>query len=67
MITSSEIILVSPQGDRSYVIEEFRSDDGRWTRVEGLRDNGDFEQVMLDRYPEVQAQFDAEIAVPDNE
>ena len=60
MITQSILVLVSSQSERSYVIEDHYSDDGRISRVEGLRDNGDFEQQMLDRVPQVEAQLQAE-------
>ena len=61
MITSSKIILVSNQGDRSYVIEEHTSDDGRIIRVEGLRENGDFNKQMLNRVSIVEQQLADEL------
>ena len=63
IIVKSEIILISPQGKRSYVIEEHISDDGTIRRVEGLRDNANFEQQMLDRVPKIETQmiFEAKV------
>ena len=58
-IVKSELVLVSPQGLRSYVIEEHTADDGTSWRVEGLRDKADFEAQMLERIPEIELQMNA--------
>ena len=57
----SQIILISQQGSRAYVVEEHTADDGRVVRVEGLRENGDFEQQMLDRVPQIEQQLADEL------
>ena len=59
-IVKSELIMVSPQGERSYVIEEHTADDGTMWRIEGLRDNADFEAQMLARAPDILVQMVAE-------
>lgn len=55
MIINSKIILISPQGNRSYVIEEHTTDDGKVYRVEGLRSNAlNFEEEMTKRVFQVE-------------
>ncbi len=56
-VVKSELVLVSPQGERSYVVEEHTADDGTIWRVEGLRDNADFEAQMLKRVPGIELQM----------
>lgn len=59
-IVKSNLMLVSPQGGRSYVIEDHTTDTGKVVRVEGLREDGDFEAQMLVRVPAIEAQMERE-------
>jgi hypothetical protein len=62
MIINSQIKLISPQGNRSYVVEEHTTDDGQVYRVEGLRSNElDFEDEMANRVSEIEADLAKEV------